>query len=364
MFLLNVGMLFVPSFIIWLVWRYKHKDEKKILRKIIAYGICLLIVNGGAYTASYIRGVKGFSFQDMTMSYRVKYFAVGCAVAFFMAFVLLIKDWFIVTFKNLIVDIRRFIKDMRKYFKYAIRLARADLKTEVANSYLDWLWWLIEPFCMMLIYSFVYGIVFRTSEQYFAAFIFIGLTAWAFFQRNTSSSVNMVRSSKEIISRIYIPKYILLFSRMLVNGFKMLISFGLAVLMMIAYKVPITINIFFMIPILLDLFLASFAIGVVLMHYGVFIRDLSYIIEIVLQMVMYITGTFYSLSNRVPAPYGEILEKVNPIAYLIAAMRDVLLYGKSASWQMLLTWALISGVVLMLGISKIYRNENSYVKVV
>ena len=151
---------------------------------------------------------------------------------------------------------------------------------------------------------------------------------------------------------------------MLVNGFKMLISFGLAVLMMIAYKVPITINIFFMIPILLDLFLASFAIGVVLMHYGVFIRDLSYIIEIVLQMVMYITGTFYSLSNRVPAPYGEILEKVNPIAYLIAAMRDVLLYGKSASWQMLLTWALISGVVLMLGISKIYRNENSYVKVV
>lgn len=364
MFLLSVAMLFVPPLIVWFICQYKYKGEESRIKKILWYGVCFLLVNVGAYAASYVRGVKGFSFQDMTVSYKLKYFAVGCAVSVALSFALLVKDWAVMTFKNLIMDTKRFIKDMRKYFKYAVRLARADLKTEVANSYLDWLWWLIEPFCMMLIYSFVYGIVFRTSEQYFTAFIFIGLTAWSFFQRNVSSSVNMVRNSKDIISRIYIPKYILLFSRILVNGFKMLIAFGIVGIMLVAYRVHITVNVLFIIPILIDLFLASFAMGVILMHYGVFVRDLSYIIEIVLQMVMYMTGTFYSLANRVPAPYGEILEKVNPIAYLIAAMRDALLYGRSVSWQVLLIWGGVSIIVLLMGVSKIYRNENSYVKVV
>ena len=89
-------------------------------------------------------------------------------------------------FEQLKNDVCRFVKDLKRYFRYAVRLAKADLRTEVANSYLDWLWWLIEPFCMMLIYAFVYGVVFQTTEEYFTAFIFIGLTVWSFFLRNTS----------------------------------------------------------------------------------------------------------------------------------------------------------------------------------
>ena len=67
---------------------------------------------------------------------------------------------------------KRFQKDLKKYFIYAIRSARADLRSEVANSYLNWLWWLIEPFCMMLIYTFIFGFVFKVSEPFFTNFIF------------------------------------------------------------------------------------------------------------------------------------------------------------------------------------------------
>ena len=43
----------------------------------------------------------------------------------------------------------------------------AELKSEVADSYLNWLWWIIEPICFMLIYTFIFGYVFKNSEQYF-----------------------------------------------------------------------------------------------------------------------------------------------------------------------------------------------------
>lgn len=77
---------------------------------------------------------------------------------------------------------------------------------------------------------------------------------------------------------------------------------------------------------------------------------------------MYFTGTFYSLAKRIPAPYGELIEKANPVAYLIAAARNALLYGQGTSWQILILWALLSLVLLYIGVSLIYRYENSYAR--
>ena len=49
---------------------------------------------------------------------------------------------------------------MKKYWKYAIYSSKAQLKAEVANSYLNWLWWILDPLCFMLIYVFMFGYVF------------------------------------------------------------------------------------------------------------------------------------------------------------------------------------------------------------
>ena len=46
----------------------------------------------------------------------------------------------------------RFKDDLKKYWKYAIYSSNAQLKSEIANSYLNWLWWILDPLCFMLIY--------------------------------------------------------------------------------------------------------------------------------------------------------------------------------------------------------------------
>ena len=100
------------------------------------------------------------------------------------------------------------------------------------------------------------------------------------------------------------------------------------------------------------------------MHFGVYVNDLSYITGIMLSMLMYLTGTFYSVAKRVPAPYGAILECVNPVAFCIASMRNALLYGQAPSLLLLLIWGVVSVVLAAVGIYIIYENENAYVKVI
>ena len=67
----------------------------------------------------------------------------------------------------------RFINDVKKYYNYTIYSAKSELKSEVSNSYLNWIWWVLEPLCFMMIYAFVFGVVFNSKEEYFLAFIFI-----------------------------------------------------------------------------------------------------------------------------------------------------------------------------------------------
>lgn len=259
---------------------------------------------------------------------------------------------------------KRFWNDVTGHLSYAIYSAKSELKSEVANSYLNWIWWVLEPFCFMLIYSFVFGTIFGAKEEHFGLFIFIGLTAWDFFQRNLIQSVKLLKNNKAIVTKVYIPKFVLLLSRMFFNGYKMLISFGIVFVMVIYYRVHITLNIIFIIPILIVLFALCFALMTHLMHYGVFVQDLTNVTTIALRMIFYLTGIFYNIERRLPKRWIPILLKTNPMALILSSLRKCILYGQMPDFKWLSIWFVISVIIAILGVRKIYKNENSYVKVI
>lgn len=362
----SIAMFFIAPLTAWKIHsriRGERKDNKSRVRILAAYFIAL---NAVTFAASAYRGINMLEWNPFTttVSYRIKYIAFSTVSGMLLAF---LSCWFLnkeITVAEVKRYLIRFFCDMRKYFPYAVRAAKADLKAEVSNSFLDWMWWLIEPFCMMLIYTVMFGVIFDAAEPYFPIFIFIGITMWNFFTRGVTGSVEMVRANRGIVTRIYLPKYILLFSKLMVNGFKMLVSFAVIAVMLVVFRVRITCNVLGVVPILLVLFLITFGVGSILMHYGVYVNDLSYITGILLTMMMYLTGTFYAVAKRIPAPFGMVLERCNPIAFLIAELRNVILYEGTLDWTLLFLWCLISVVLIGIGVFTIYRNENSYVKVI
>lgn len=257
----------------------------------------------------------------------------------------------------------RTISDIKKYWNYMGYSAKARLKAEVTNSYLSWIWWVLEPFCFMLIYTIIFGYIFASGEQYFPVYIFIGNTMWGFFSKTIAASVTMIRDNETIIAKVYIPKYILLIVEMLVNGFKMLISFGLAGIMMIFFRVPISSKILWVVPVMIVFFLVTFGLGAILMHGGVYISDLAHVINIFLNMMMYFTGIFFSIETRVPEPFSTILGVGNPVAFLLTSTRKAVMYTSLPNLLVLAVWAVISLLLSMFGIKMIYKNENNYVKI-
>lgn len=262
---------------------------------------------------------------------------------------------------------KRFFNDVKKYYNYEVRSAKSSLKTEVANSYLNWIWWILDPLLSMIIYYVIFGIVFEAKEPHFMAFLFIGQTMWGFFNKNVVQSVKMIKRNKAIVSKVYIPKFVLLFANMMVNGFKMMISWVIVVVMMLISKVELSPYIVCYVPVMLVLVMVTFAVCVNLMHFGVFVEDLGNVVNIGMQLLFYMTGIMYNIENRLGDDYpliADVLTNCNPVALLIRDMRNVLLYAQAPNWSLMGVWVLIAIVFSVIGVRTIYKNENSYVKVI
>ncbi len=259
--------------------------------------------------------------------------------------------------------LKRFFKDLNKYKKYLFCATKATLKTEVTGSYLAGLWWVIEPFCFMLIYTFISEVVFKKTMPYASIFVFLGLTVWDFFNKNVSASGGLLKSNKGIVTKIYLPKYLIYIKLMMVNGFKMLVSLAICFLLVAFYRVPVSWHLVEFIPCLLMLVIVSFGIGCVFMHFGVYVQDLSKIVRIALRLVFYMSGVFYDIATSVSAPYGEILLKINPVAVAMDGCRNTIIYSSSPDWLMIGIWTLLGVLLSVWGITVVYKNENNYGKI-
>lgn len=259
---------------------------------------------------------------------------------------------------------KRILSDFKKYGGYTVYAAKSQLRAEVANSKLNWIWWVLEPFCFMLVYSFVFGVIFNAAEPHHGLFIFVGLSAWQFFSRCVKHSVGLIKKRRQIIAKVYLPKYMLVLQEVMVDGFKMLICMVISAAMVVYYRVGFTKQIFMLVPVLSVLILFSFGVSCFVMHAGVYLDDLTNIIDIFMRFLVYFVGVFYSIPKRIPSPYSDYLSRWNPMAFIVNSVRNILIYHTPVDYSMLVFWGIVSLLLCYTGVQLIYKNENSYIKVV
>ena len=255
------------------------------------------------------------------------------------------------------------IRDIIKYKSYIIYSIKSSLKAEVAGSFLSFIWWVLEPLSFMVIYSIVFGYIFNNTEEYYSVFIFIGNAIWGFFSKSISSSTTLIKQNEQIISKVYVPKHILLVIELGINAFKLLINGILVSIMMFIFGINITLSICLLPFIIFTLFVVTFGLCSIIMNIGVFIVDLSRLISIALNVLMYFSGIFYSVEDKIPKPYGLVLSTVNPIAFLLSSIRKVTIYGVYPNMILLFVWLLIGAILSIIGVRVLYKNENMYVKI-
>ena len=216
----------------------------------------------------------------------------------------------------------------------------------------------------MIVYVVVFGKIMGNSIENYATFIYSSLLMWNYFSKTLNYSVKLVRNNKDIISKVYVPKFILLFSNMILNFLKLLFSLTVLIPMLILFQVKLTWAAVWILPAYLVLILLSFGAGMLFLHFGVYVDDLSYAVGILLSMLMFLSGIFYDAMTTLDAPLNGMVLVLNPVAIAVDTMRNALLYGTVSNVPQILLWAVISVILCCIGVHIVYKNENAYVKIV
>ena len=179
-----------------------------------------------------------------------------------------------------------------------------------------------------------------------------------------NGSVKLIITNRDLVTKVYIPKYILLLSKSFTYIFKMGISLLITFGLMLFQGVTFSWHIIFIIPIFIVLYLFSFGVGMILMHFGVTLNDLANLTNISLRMVFYLSGIFYNINERVKGQLKYFLLRLNPVAFCMNELRKTMLQNSLPSFLGLFVWLLISIILCYIGIHLIHKNENSYAKVI
>jgi lipopolysaccharide transport system permease protein len=235
---------------------------------------------------------------------------------------------------------------MWEYRELIRNLAVVELKNRYQNTSLGFLWSLLSPLCMALVLWFVFRKLFG-GEDNFALNLMVGLMIWRFFASGTTVCLQSIVSKSGLVTKVYIPRHILVFSAALSSLISALLEF--LIILPIAYfllgHLPWTI-IFYPLAHLL-MFLPVYGIGLLFASCFVYFRDLAQIWEVLLSILIYASPIIYPVSV-VP---GYLLQyyNLNPVTQFIYIFRNITVLGKLPSWESLLIVLVFGAGALIVG---------------
>ncbi len=219
-----------------------------------------------------------------------------------------------------------FVKGIIQNRRLIWNLSKNDFKTKYAGSFFGVIWAFVQPIVTVLLYWFVFQVGLRSGdvgEVPFVLWLMCGLVPWFFFQDAimaiTNSMIEYSYLVKKMVFQIDILPVVKLVTALFVHLF--FIAFTIVMFCLMGYF-P-TISAIQLLYYLLCSIVFVLGLGYATCALVLFFKDLSQIIQILLQIGMWMTPILWNI-EMLPKQFVWIME-LNPMYYIVSGFRDSLI---------------------------------------
>ena len=238
-------------------------------------------------------------------------------------------------------------------------LAMKELHVRYKRSALGFLWALLNPLLMMIIYTMVFSAILQTSIPHYSIFLISTLLPWTFFSQSLSYAVDSVVGNGDLLKKVYVTKAVFPMAAVLSNIINFLLSMIPLALLLVIFRFPFHWTWVYLFVPFVSLVLFTLGCSFFFAMANVFFRDMAHILQVILQAWFYFCPVVYSL-DFVPVRY-RILFRLNPLLYSLNGFRLAIYYGLLPTPQSMVM-SLGSGLVtLWIGYRLFRRYQDSLV---
>lgn len=215
------------------------------------------------------------------------------------------------------------MKRVMKYRELLDLLVRRELKVKYKDSSLGFLWTLIKPLAMLFVYWVAVGKFLGAERSItdFALYLFTGLTLWGLGTEVVSSATSSILANQGLVKKVDLPLEVFPLSSVGAALFNFAIQAGVLIAASaIIATFPMGLRwIYAPLSIAVMLVWAT-GIGFVLAAVNVFLRDVQYLVEILLMLWFWTCPIAYSWKLFLQAAPYTIVQEIyllNPAAVAI-----------------------------------------------
>ena len=232
--------------------------------------------------------------------------------------------------------------DLTSYGPLTVNFARRELASRYKRSLLGWLWSVINPLSIVLTYSLVFGVIFRTPPpetangraEYFSLYLFNGLVTWGVFANILTGAMGWMASVSDMRKKVYFPAETAIFGGAIAvavqTGIEMLV---LGAIMALFLNISWTFLLYPLVLVLATLF--GLGLGLIASILNTLYRDISYLIGIGLNLAFFLVPIVWTpeLLGLLPdgkaygLPVGRLVE-LHPMHPFVTAGHDLVYFQR------------------------------------
>lgn len=261
------------------------------------------------------------------------------------------------------------LKELWKYRDLVILFVKRDLKNVYKQTVLGPLWIVINPFLSTFVFTVIFGMIANISTEGIPQFLFYmsGNILWSYFSNCFNRASSTFLSNARIFGKVYFPRLVMPLSGIIYNSITFLVQFVMFAILVAVYALT-GANVH---PNLLVLALPLFLIHIAFLGTGTGLiisslttkyRDLNVLVSFGLTLWMYLTPVVYPVS-QIPESFRFIM-LLNPVAPIVETFRYAFLGSGSFEWIYLLISAVVTAVILILGMIVFNQVEKNFIDTV
>lgn len=244
-----------------------------------------------------------------------------------------------------------------------------QISRDYQRSFLGFAWAFLGPLLMIglltLVFSKAVGLRFRLVEGAgdlnFGLYLYCGLLPFLTYSESLSKSINSVRSSAGLIQKVMFPMEFLPFTTAVTSLIDKLFGLTalLAVVLLLQHGLEWTTLLLpiILVPQLLFILGLSYLMAVI----GTFLPDVREIMRAVVRATFFLTPIIWP-ADRVPQDSAlRPLVDYNPLAFLVSAYRDLILFGKLPDLLPTVLFSVFAAILFAFGFTLFVRLKSRFV---
>jgi lipopolysaccharide transport system permease protein len=218
------------------------------------------------------------------------------------------------------------------------QMTQREVVGRYRGSFMGLAWSFFNPVLMLSVYTFVFSVIFKArwevgdgeSKFHFAIVLFAGLIVYNLFSEVANRSPSLILENINYVKKVVFPLEILPVISMGAALFHSLISIIVLLTAFVIFNGFLYWSILLAPIVLLPLVVASMGVAWCLASLGAFLRDVSQVISVITKMLLFVSPIFYPIISLPEAFRPWFM--LNPLAFIIEQMREVLIAGNQPDW--------------------------------